>query len=373
MSIPARHDETQNETDKRLLDAVPWAGDPRREDETSRLQQAVIEAAQRLGRDPVVPPLPTTAQPQTTVSFRVAVAKLAVPVPREDSSRETGQESDQDNDPQNDLEEMNRRIWAGLMPKFIAPPPREPLSLPGLGMTTALVGAVFVAAAVALVVVNVVQIPTFGTASSSDDETRSVQSSSSTALGSLTRIAAVEAKTETTTEVKTEDKTEAVDTSPVQAGTLLAAVPTNEIAAPKIPAPITQTQPPAALLPAPQPSQEVDLARPEIAPPKAAPAPEPRPTITLTRNEIASLLKRGQDLIAAGDIASARLVLTHVAEAGDAEASFILASTYDPAVLATRRVVGVQGDPAKARAWYTRAAEQGSSEARRRLDQSALR
>jgi TPR repeat protein len=242
------------------------------------------------------------------------------------------------------------------------------MTLPGLGMATGLVGAVFVAAAVALVVVNVVQIPTFSTAGSNEEETRSVQSSSSTALGSLTRAAAVEAKTE----VKTEAKPEVADSSPVPAGTLLAAVPTNEIAAPKPPAP-TITQPPAALLPAPQPSPEVELVRPEIATPKAAPAPEPRPTVSLTRSEIAALLKRGQDLIAAGDIASARLILTHVAEAGDPEASFILAGTYDPAVLASRRTVGVQPDPAKARAWYTRAAEQGSSEAKRRLDQSALR
>jgi TPR repeat protein len=88
---------------------------------------------------------------------------------------------------------------------------------------------------------------------------------------------------------------------------------------------------------------------------------------------MAAMLKRGQDLIASGDIPSARLVLTHLAEAGDADAAFILASTYDPAVLATRRIVGVQPDPAKARAWYAKAAEQGSAEARRRLNQSALR
>jgi hypothetical protein len=298
------------------------------------------------------------------VSFR-----LAVPESREGSSlrEDSSQASGQDNDPQNDLEEMNQRIWAGLMPKFIAPPPREPMTLPGLGMATGLVGAVFVAAAVALVVVNVVQIPTFGTGGSNEEEARSAQSPSSAALGNLTRIAAVEAKTE----VKTEAKPETADSSPVPAGTLLAAVPTNEIAAPNPPAPITQ---PAALLPAPQPSPEVELVRPEIATPKAAPAaPEPRPAVSLTRSEIAALLKRGQDLIAAGDIASARLILTHVAEAGDPQASFILAGTYDPAVLGTRRVVGVQADPAKARAWYTRAAEQGSSEARRRLDQSALR
>jgi TPR repeat protein len=68
-----------------------------------------------------------------------------------------------------------------------------------------------------------------------------------------------------------------------------------------------------------------------------------------------SLLKRGQDLLAAGDIASARLMLTLVAEAGNAEASFILAGTFDPTMLAKLRAVGVQGDPAKARAWYARA------------------
>ena len=371
MSIPARQDETQNEarneTDERLLDALPWAGDPRREEETNRLQQAVIEAAQRLGSEPAEPSLQTTAQPVRTrmVSFR-----LAVPESREGSSlrEDSSQSSGQDNDPQNDLEEMNQRIWAGLMPKFIAPPPREPMSLPGIGMTTGLVGAVFVAAAVALVVVNVVQIPTFSIAGSNEDETRSVQSSSSTALGSLARVAAAEPKIEP----KIEAKPEAADSSPLPAGTLLAAVPTNETVAPTPPAPII-TQPPAALLPAPQPAPEIVPARPEIATPKAAPAPEPRPTVSLTRSEVAALLKRGQDLIAAGDIASARLVLTHVAEAGEAEASFILAGTYDPAVLGTRRVVGVQADPAKARAWYARAAEQGSSEARRRLDQSALR
>jgi TPR repeat protein len=85
------------------------------------------------------------------------------------------------------------------------------------------------------------------------------------------------------------------------------------------------------------------------------------------------MLKRGQDLIAAGDLASGRLMLTHVAEAGVAEASFILAGTFDAAVLANLRVVGVQPDPAKARAWYARAAEQGSIEAKQRLQQSALR
>jgi TPR repeat protein len=87
----------------------------------------------------------------------------------------------------------------------------------------------------------------------------------------------------------------------------------------------------------------------------------------LPPDEIASLLKRGRDLIAAGDIASARLMLTLVAEAGNSEACFILAGTFDATVLANLRAVCVQGDPAKARAWYARAAELGSQEAKQRL------
>jgi hypothetical protein len=354
MSIPARQDETQDETNQDLMNALPlhampWASDPRREEETNRLQEAVIEAAQRMGRDLSGPAFPTAAQAQrqTAVSLRLADAL---------SSRSSGQDSGQDNDPQNDLEEMNRRVWAGLMPKFVAPPPRESMSLPGIGMTTGLVSAVIAAAAIALVIV---QIPMISAGTSSDDEVRSVPSAASSALRRLTRFAAAEAKPG------------AADTSPVSAGTLLAAVPPNEIAVPKPPAPVAL--PPEILQPSAQPSREVEVARPAIATAKPEAAPESGPSNSLTRKEIAGLLRRGQDLVAAGDIASARLVLTHLAEAGVAEASLILAGTYDPAVLATRKMVGVQGDPAKARAWYARAAEQGSSDARRRLDQSALR
>ena len=360
MRIPARQDESNEDNVHPLplhalrRHALPWESDPGREEETNRLQEAVIEAAQRMGREPADLGFPTSAQAprQTAVSFRLAEAL---------SSRSSGegsaQDSGQDNDPQNDLEEMNQRIWAGLMPKFVAPPPREPpMGLPGLGMTTGLVGAVIAAAAIALVIV---QIPMLSAGPPSEDDVRAVPPSS-TALGSLTRLVTAEARPAATV------------ASPVQAGSLLAAVPTNEVVAPKPPTPITL--PPEILQPSPQPAPEVEVTRPEVAAPKpAATAPEPRPASSLTRSEIAALLKRGQDLMTAGDIPSARLVLTHLAEAGNADAAFLLAGTYDPAVLATRRIVGVQPDPVKARAWYTRAAEQGSAEARRRLNQSALR
>jgi hypothetical protein len=345
MSIPAEQDDT----DKHLTHVLPWANDPQREEETNRLQRAVMEAAQRLGHDSEPSPQ-TPAQPQRrrAVSLRLA-----------EGPSSPNNSPQQDNNPQNDAEEINQRIWAGLMPKFVAPPPREPIGLPGLGMATGLVSAVAVAAAVALVVVNVVQVPMISAGDSNENEIRNIPSASTAALGSQTNVAAAEAKSPS------------ADAPTMPAGTLLAAVPTDEIAAPKSPAPTPPL--PAAQPSPPQPSLEVEPARPDTAAPKAVAAPETRPTISLTRDEIAALLKRGQGLIAAGDIASARLILTHVADAGDAEASFILAGTYDPAVLATRRVVGVQPDPAKARAWYAKAAELGSSEAKRHLDQSALR
>jgi hypothetical protein len=89
----------------------------------------------------------------------------------------------------------------------------------------------------------------------------------------------------------------------------------------------------------------------------------------LARDEISSLLKRGQDLIASGDLGGARLILSRVADAGDANASFMLAGTFDPEVLARLNVVGARPDPVLARKWYAKAAEQGSPEAGRRLNQ----
>ena len=104
-------------------------------------------------------------------------------------------------------------------------------------------------------------------------------------------------------------------------------------------------------------------------PPSAV--PEPRVLDFLKPEEIESLLKRGQDMIATGDISGGRLLLKRAAEAGDARASLALAGTFDAAVLATLGVLGVSPDAANARAWYARAAEQGSSEAARRLKQLA--
>jgi hypothetical protein len=93
----------------------------------------------------------------------------------------------------------------------------------------------------------------------------------------------------------------------------------------------------------------------------------------LDRDEIDALVKRGEDFIASGDLAAARLVLQRAAEGGDAGAALTLAGTYDPLVLEKLGVQGLSADIAKARAWYERAKEFGSTEAPRRLEMLASR
>ena len=98
----------------------------------------------------------------------------------------------------------------------------------------------------------------------------------------------------------------------------------------------------------------------------------PSPTIrSLDREEIAMLINRSEELILQGDIAAARLMLTRAAEAGEARAAFALGATYDSDVLGRLGVLGVAADAAQARAWYAKAAEFGSGEASRRLEQIA--
>jgi hypothetical protein len=126
----------------------------------------------------------------------------------------------------------------------------------------------------------------------------------------------------------------------------------------------TITQPPPAQGPVP-------------APVVATPGPTPQQTVPdfvtrhLDADELASMLRRADDLIKSGDFSSARLLLTRVAEAGDARAALTLAGTFDPDVL---RAAGMQSgapDIALARLWYERAAQLGAADAPRRLRELA--
>ena len=87
--------------------------------------------------------------------------------------------------------------------------------------------------------------------------------------------------------------------------------------------------------------------------------------------QAAVLMKRGQDALRTGDIVTARLAFGRVADAGNADAALALATTYDAGYLAKQNVIGVVGDEAKARGWYQRAAELGSTEAKNILARMA--
>jgi hypothetical protein len=107
----------------------------------------------------------------------------------------------------------------------------------------------------------------------------------------------------------------------------------------------------------------------EVAPPEPQPVRIAAPAILrhLDRDEVINLLKRGQFALQNGDIAAARLLLRRAAEAGDAPAAMALAATFDPRVLRQLGVLGSNADVEKARSWYQKAAEMGSTEANQRL------
>jgi hypothetical protein len=113
-----------------------------------------------------------------------------------------------------------------------------------------------------------------------------------------------------------------------------------------------------SLPPSPLPQSLVD----------AAPGIQPRHSERILRpDEIDELIARGQKFIELGDLSSARIVLERAAQARDPRAALALGSTYDPNVFGRLGIVGVQGQPEKAREWYKKAAELGSREAQDRL------
>jgi hypothetical protein len=104
-------------------------------------------------------------------------------------------------------------------------------------------------------------------------------------------------------------------------------------------------------------------AAPAVAAPTVAPAPR-----KIDADELTTLLKRAKDSLASGDIPVARLLLERAANV-EASAAFLLAETYDPAVLGTPDTRSITPDPAAARMWYQRAAQLGSTDAEQRLAQ----
>jgi TPR repeat protein len=96
-------------------------------------------------------------------------------------------------------------------------------------------------------------------------------------------------------------------------------------------------------------------------------------TRILGQAEIDLLVKQGQQFVADGDFATARLLFQRAAEAGNAFAALALGTSYDPVVLSSLGVRGFDADVNKARAWYEKAKELGEPEATNRLDVLARR
>jgi hypothetical protein len=123
----------------------------------------------------------------------------------------------------------------------------------------------------------------------------------------------------------------------------------------------------------PVPPPAAPAANPVLPPaaPAANPvAPPAAPTARrLDPDELEVLLKRARNLLAIGDVASARLLLERAADAQDVNAALMLARTYDPEVLGTSDARSVTPDPEQARLWYRKAAELGSERAQQRLAQ----
>jgi TPR repeat protein len=90
---------------------------------------------------------------------------------------------------------------------------------------------------------------------------------------------------------------------------------------------------------------------------------------TLDAETLATLMTRAKSLLALGDIAAARMPIERAANAQDATAAFLLARTYDPAVLGVLNKRSITPDPVMARDWYRKAASLGLAEAQQRLTQ----
>lgn len=106
--------------------------------------------------------------------------------------------------------------------------------------------------------------------------------------------------------------------------------------------------------------------------PDRPPVQAPPETFKLQPDEIAVLLQRGKDMLKFGDVSGARLFLRRAAEADNAEAALLLASTFDPIELRELGVMGFAPDLSQALAWYLKASALGSGEAQRRIERLGL-
>lgn len=125
------------------------------------------------------------------------------------------------------------------------------------------------------------------------------------------------------------------------------------------PAPVAVAPPPAPLAETTasrQPAPPASAVAPQAARPAAQQAPGLPPPV------VAMLMKRGNDMLAIGDVSGARLMFGKAAASGSSAAMTAMGRTFDPAVLSS---IGphLLPNPDMASDWYNRAATAGDGEA----------
>ena len=85
--------------------------------------------------------------------------------------------------------------------------------------------------------------------------------------------------------------------------------------------------------------------------------------------QLDDIFRRGEALLARGDILAARAVYKPAALANSGAAATVMGKTYDPAFLAGIGAGRIKPVPSRAETWYRRAADLGDEEGRERLRQ----
>jgi TPR repeat protein len=123
---------------------------------------------------------------------------------------------------------------------------------------------------------------------------------------------------------------------------------------------------PAAATTAPAKAQKIATA---VPPPPllmldAVPAAKPKPAASrLPKSATEALVRRGDALLATGDVTSARLFYRRGADGGDGTAALRLGETFDPVFLAQAGLSQIPGDAKQAAHWYRQARSLGVRDA----------
>jgi len=135
-------------------------------------------------------------------------------------------------------------------------------------------------------------------------------------------------------------------------------------------APAVEAAAPPQAVPEPAPAQAPEVAASEPSPGPTVPASPERSPATPAPDVVATLLRRGDEMLARGDVSTARQFYERALSSGSTLGACSLARTYDPAVLGRGSPAA---DPDAAAAWYDRAARLGNSEASARPSRRAAR